>query len=481
MKTFRALLWLALGLCIASLIFLFVSPRSAPTAGTTLPGGTALFETSLASRITSSDTSMTLAANSVGGTSISGYNCFTLDEGRTDAEFVCGTVSGTSVTALERGISFTTGTTTSASLQKAHRVGANVKITDYPLIQRMKAQLNGEDTIPNIISYTWSPNFTSAASSTFTSKGYVDGLVIAGAPNATEAVQGIVELATGKEAASSTQIGATGANLGLWAKYATDTPQNCTLASPCVPFTDTAGKIAAAFIKVAATYAWTALHTFSGGLTSTGTTTISASNLFTNPLVLNGLAYKWPSVRAASSTFPMQDASGNIVFVTGIASSTQILYHNTAALVQLTAATSSLVSVTIPAGSLNRNSTLRISATVAGRVNTGASPNAAIVMGDGSSSSTIGFISAVGFTNAFAELVSTVHATSTSAQVTGAHAIRAGDPIPVASFSFTSSAYYTRINTTFNTANQLYITFDANAGATGNWIQFDDALVELIN
>ena len=45
---------------------------------------------------------MTLVSNSLrGGESLSGFNCFTLDEGRSDSEFVCGSVSGTSVTSLE--------------------------------------------------------------------------------------------------------------------------------------------------------------------------------------------------------------------------------------------------------------------------------------------------------------------------------------------------------------------------------------------
>src|SRR4051794_31025531 len=72
----------------------------------TIPGGEALFETSLQSRISSTDTSMTLVANSLrGGGTISGYHCFTVDEGRTDQEFICGSVSSTAVTSLERGVS----------------------------------------------------------------------------------------------------------------------------------------------------------------------------------------------------------------------------------------------------------------------------------------------------------------------------------------------------------------------------------------
>ena len=50
-----------------------------------LPQGAAVFETSLQSRISPTDTSMSLVANSVrGGSSLSGYNCFTIDEGRSD-------------------------------------------------------------------------------------------------------------------------------------------------------------------------------------------------------------------------------------------------------------------------------------------------------------------------------------------------------------------------------------------------------------
>ncbi len=73
-----------------------------PSVGIPLPQGAAVFQTSLQSRISSSDTSMTLVSNSLrGGETLSGYNCFTLDEGRSDSEFVCGSVTGTLATSLE--------------------------------------------------------------------------------------------------------------------------------------------------------------------------------------------------------------------------------------------------------------------------------------------------------------------------------------------------------------------------------------------
>src|SRR3990167_9557133 len=100
----------------------FVAPQSEPQLGASLPSATALFETSLAAPITTSATSMTLTANSVrGGGALSGYNCFTIDEGSSQAEFVCGTVSSTAVTAMTRGVSPLDGSTADTDLQFAHR------------------------------------------------------------------------------------------------------------------------------------------------------------------------------------------------------------------------------------------------------------------------------------------------------------------------------------------------------------------------
>src|SRR4051794_36148700 len=120
----------ALIICvILSFASLFISfQRYQQTFGSALPQGPALFETSLASPLGKTDTSMSLVSNSIaGGDSLSGYNCFTIDEGRSDNEYVCGSVSGTSVTALERGLSFTNGTTTVTALEYTHRVGSDIK------------------------------------------------------------------------------------------------------------------------------------------------------------------------------------------------------------------------------------------------------------------------------------------------------------------------------------------------------------------
>lgn len=287
---------LPIALSIAALAFVIgcaalLYQTQVPKSGLSLPSGAALFETSLQDRITSSDTSMTLVtANLRGGETLSGYNCFTIDEGRSDSEFVCGTVSGTSVTSLERGLSFLTGTTSVASLKFAHRKGANVKITDYPLIQRMKAALNGEDTIPNslsinggltlgsVASYSSAPSFTQGSNqlvSALYAETYANNVVSGGAPTSTETVGGKVRLATAVQQASSTDLGVT-APLVLASKNATSSPGG-TVAARFALILNEVGKIALTAFDLAQTYAWTGIHSFAGAVTFSGGTTFNAS------------------------------------------------------------------------------------------------------------------------------------------------------------------------------------------------------------
>jgi len=249
--------------------------KPAPT-GVALPQAVAVFETSLQSPITSTATTMTLTANSIrGGGSLSGYNCFSIDEGSSNAETICGTVSGTTVTGLSRGISQATGTTTVAALQFSHRRGSNVKITDFPIIQRLKAQNNGEDTFANILLYDVPKTFSTSTS--LVDKNYVDNLSNQGAATSSEAVAGISELATQIEMASSTDNGINNP-LVLQAKYATSSPQTAGLWSV---ITNNAGKIAQGFIDLTQNYTWSGLHTFSNGFISTASSTLTAQVTFT--------------------------------------------------------------------------------------------------------------------------------------------------------------------------------------------------------
>jgi hypothetical protein len=204
-----------------------VAPVADDTLGIALPSGTADFESSLATGISDSATTMTLTSNSIrGGGSLSGYECFTVDEGSAQEEYMCGTVSATSVTGLERGLSPADGVTSTSSLQFAHRRGASVKITDFPLIQRIASQNSGDATFENVLSYATSVGTTTVAANgqNLASVAYANSLSFGGvAASASTSVSGFVELATGGEAASTTIFGSTGAMLALHTGISTST------------------------------------------------------------------------------------------------------------------------------------------------------------------------------------------------------------------------------------------------------------------
>lgn len=188
----------------------------------TFPTIVALFESSLASKITSSATTMTLvSATDKQGNSLSGSYAFIVDEGSSNEEFVRCTVAGTALSACTRGLSVTDGKTSVTALKFEHRRGASVKITDHPQVALLTQALNGQQGIPNTLYYS-TALVPAVASNSLAQwdyiKAYADGLANTGAANATTIVQGLVELGTFAEIASGTTYGATGAALVLTSK-----------------------------------------------------------------------------------------------------------------------------------------------------------------------------------------------------------------------------------------------------------------------
>lgn len=174
----QKLIALVVGLVVGASGMLMMS--SGGGIGVALPVTPALFETSLAAPITSTASSLTLTSNSVrGGGTLAGYACFTIDEGSAQAEFVCGTASSTSVTSVTRGISPSDGVTSVASLKFSHRRGASVKVTNFPIIQLLRAQNNGEGTFENVLSYA--SGVVPASADQLADVGYVLSVVTGGA------------------------------------------------------------------------------------------------------------------------------------------------------------------------------------------------------------------------------------------------------------------------------------------------------------
>jgi len=220
--------------------------------GITVPVIVAVFETSLQSSVTSTATSMTLVAGAdVAGNNLSGFTCFVIDEGTGTEEFVCGTASGTAISSMSRGIDPVDGNLEVTALKKAHRRGASVKITNYPSLGILSRILNGDESIPNILTYVSDNTFTSDQS--LISKKYADDLSTAGAPNASTTAKGILEVATAAETAAGTATGSTGAVLSADNDNFNATQSATTL----VPVTGTDGKLAQGFLDLTEDFGFT--------------------------------------------------------------------------------------------------------------------------------------------------------------------------------------------------------------------------------
>jgi hypothetical protein len=155
-----------------------------------IPTPIAFFNTSLASKITSTATSMTLvSATDKDGNTLSGTYAFIIDEGTSNEEQVNADCTGTACTNMTRGLSVVTGTTSIAALKKEHGRGASVKITDSPQLLILHRIINGISTFPNKLSYTSHPTFTS--NTELIDKKYADDLAIAGSPDSSTTVKGI--------------------------------------------------------------------------------------------------------------------------------------------------------------------------------------------------------------------------------------------------------------------------------------------------
>lgn len=248
--------------------------------GGTVDQGVAFFETTLANSITSSATSLTLtsATDAAGTTLASSTYGFVIDEGTASQEMIRASCTGTACTGLVRGLNPVNGTSTVSALQKSHRRGASVKITDGPLLLVVSNILAGRDTIPTPIKYDSSISTSTIAldGSNLASVNYANSLSFGAIPPASETVAGFVELATGAEAAAGTSAGGTTYRLALPAVIATSTWNSTSSAANKIPVTGSTGNIAGGFVGSS-----TNLYN-TGSLYTTGTTTLATSSALVN-------------------------------------------------------------------------------------------------------------------------------------------------------------------------------------------------------
>src|SRR5689334_9542115 len=129
---------------------------------TVIPKVAAKFSTSLAAKISSSATSLTLVSiTDKAGNNLTGQVFLTIDEGSANEEFMDVTIASDKTGTINaRGLDPQNPSTEVSSLKKEHGRGAPVKITSYGYLARIARILNGDDTFPNKLSYASHPTFT---------------------------------------------------------------------------------------------------------------------------------------------------------------------------------------------------------------------------------------------------------------------------------------------------------------------------------
>ncbi len=227
------------------------------------------------------------------------------------------------LTGVTRGLARTPGTggcVASSTLAHAYPSQTKFILSNSPCFYSQYAVKQNNETIlggwtypsttpPRLDEDPTSAQWALFSSSTLVTYHQLQITSFAGVTNASITAKGIVQIASSTQAASSTNVGSSGAFDVLGAGYATDTPQNCTglRSGGCVVMSLLNAKIAQAWLDL------TQAFTFSGGLTSTGATNIAATA--SNKLTANSVAYVFPPALAASSSMLETNASGLLFWV----------------------------------------------------------------------------------------------------------------------------------------------------------------------
>lgn len=325
----RLLLAVALLVTLIGSGFYFLYPTTLGV-GTALPDAPALFETSLAAPITSTATSFSLTTNAVrGGGTLSGYQCFTIDEGSAQAEFVCGQASSTSITGVTRGISPSDGVSEVTALKFAHRRGASVKITDFPLVQILRNQNNGSATFENVLTYA--SGVTPSSADQLADVGYVLSVVTGGTVNFDALV---VAGTAGETLATGTLVYFKTSDQRWWKVNTTDTT---TFQSKAVGITRGAGVAAGSVSNGGVllqgaqtglsglTAGWTYYASSSAGTFSTATSVLpigfakSTTELMFNPVSISSARLGFNNTFTGANTF-----SGTTTFSGALVGATKI-------------------------------------------------------------------------------------------------------------------------------------------------------------
>lgn len=207
------------------------------------------FRTSLATAMAIGDTSATLqsATDDDGVALPAGQYYFTLDGDNSKKEHIYATLAGTALTSIKtvsrQGVQ-------AAGVARAHRIGASVVITNFGHLKYINDLITGTTNLNASVPLSYDGAATISSNNQLATKLYVDGVALAGAPDASTVTKGVVEIATDAELAAGTNVGGTGAILS-----AAGGSFNTTPAANKVPVASASGKLAAGWGGAASTLA----------------------------------------------------------------------------------------------------------------------------------------------------------------------------------------------------------------------------------
>lgn len=241
-----------------------------------IPKTAANFQSSLATGISATATSFTLSSitDAHGVVLANGTYQFTFNQGTPKEEHMIATITGTSASIDYRGINPQAPLTQVDAQRKKHGKNSPIIITNWPLLGIIRNILAGESgwTLPAVVRYA--SGLTPSHNDDIPHKSYVDGVALAGAPDANETTKGMVEEATQAETDAKTATGSTSAKLIVtpakmratkFQDYAADAGANDTYAITCSP--------------VVTAYAAGQVFVFKANTANTGAATLNVDSL----------------------------------------------------------------------------------------------------------------------------------------------------------------------------------------------------------
>lgn len=261
------------------------------------------------------------------------------------------------LTGVTRGNDFVTPYAASTTLAKAHAGGATFILTNTAGFYTQFASLANTESITGVWTFAstsapqYDANYT-ASGNQFVSYNQLNNVVVGGAGTSTENALGLVQLSSAANTGVGTASSSTGAPLVIENKFATTTPGTlCTGGAWKCIVASTLGKISQAWIDLTASF------TFSGGLTSTATTTLAGSNVNSNAVVINTIKYAFPSSQGVANTRLTNDGSGNLSWTVP---SSLVDSSTTPTTLSASTATTTVYKTTVPANVLGTSNAIRV-------------------------------------------------------------------------------------------------------------------------